>query len=536
MLKWLAQSVRKNLTNTDLIILVALSLVVLLMAWRLIGKNSVPFEDGAILMRYSKHFAEGHGIVWNIGEKPVDGATDFLFMALLAVLAKTGLSLEHAVIFTGVGSHLLTVWVLYFTLRATVKCSTWIALVSALVLIVGPGLNYVALYFGTPFFALWAVIAWSIAFRMVLGTDPHRTLSCWFGVACLLMALTRPEGVFLSLFMLLSLVTYYRISRIGASRETILWFVTIFVLLGGSYFLWHWHYFGYPLPNPYYKKGGGHLHFDSFSASTTNSAKYISIYGLVFFAGLLNRTTRARSLFVLTPLLLFASIWITMSNEMNHLRRFQYVILPLTCLSWPMILTALLDLPAVQRRLESRSMRMGLSLLALAMVGITSAIQARQVARDTRFRTSQDDNYDIALALKRYSQEGYTLATSEAGLLPLYSDWRTVDAWGLNDAWIAHHGGVTEEYLNRVAPEVIIFHAASDPRDPLHFSPDQYWGDVGYPWYSMSVVLSRYAVQHQYRLVGYKQGGDPAWYYYYFVKPDFKDSRAIAQQLARILK
>ncbi len=55
------------------------------------------------------------------------------------------------------------------------------------------------------------------------------------------------------------------------------------------------------------------------------------------------------------------------------------------------------------------------------------------------------------------------MATSEAGLLPLYSQWNAIDTWGLNDEWIAHHGEITADYLDRYKPELIIFHA--------HFSP-----------------------------------------------------------------
>src|SRR5271157_1860440 len=47
-----------------------------------------PYEDAAMLMRYSENLARGHGIVWNVGEKPVDGATDFLVMVLVAGLVK----------------------------------------------------------------------------------------------------------------------------------------------------------------------------------------------------------------------------------------------------------------------------------------------------------------------------------------------------------------------------------------------------------------------------------------------------------------
>ena len=45
-----------------------------------------PFEDAAMLMRYAENLAAGHGIVWNVGEAPVDGATDFLFMSSVAGL------------------------------------------------------------------------------------------------------------------------------------------------------------------------------------------------------------------------------------------------------------------------------------------------------------------------------------------------------------------------------------------------------------------------------------------------------------------
>ena len=49
----------------------------------------VPQEDAYILYRYSENLAGGHGIVWNVGETPTDGATDFLWMLVLAAWAFT---------------------------------------------------------------------------------------------------------------------------------------------------------------------------------------------------------------------------------------------------------------------------------------------------------------------------------------------------------------------------------------------------------------------------------------------------------------
>ncbi|TMC19368.1 MAG: hypothetical protein E6J33_05730, partial [Chloroflexi bacterium] len=76
-----------------------------------ISKN--PYEDAAMLMRYAQHLAQTGTIVWNIGARPVDGGTDFLFMLVLAAMVKVGLSVEIAARLTGIISHVLTVILVY---------------------------------------------------------------------------------------------------------------------------------------------------------------------------------------------------------------------------------------------------------------------------------------------------------------------------------------------------------------------------------------------------------------------------------------
>ena len=49
-----------------------------------------PFEDAAMVMRYANHLAQGAGIVWNVGDAPLDGATDFLFLLILGALRWLG--------------------------------------------------------------------------------------------------------------------------------------------------------------------------------------------------------------------------------------------------------------------------------------------------------------------------------------------------------------------------------------------------------------------------------------------------------------
>src|SRR5512147_306326 len=64
-----------------------------------------PEEDAAMLLRYAQHLAAGEGVVWNLGERPVDGATDFLFMLLVAALHRVGVPLETAARGVGLVAH-----------------------------------------------------------------------------------------------------------------------------------------------------------------------------------------------------------------------------------------------------------------------------------------------------------------------------------------------------------------------------------------------------------------------------------------------
>ena len=52
----------------------------------------VLFEDAMISMRYARHLADGHGLVWNIGEPPIEGFTNLLWVLWMSVAHKIGLS------------------------------------------------------------------------------------------------------------------------------------------------------------------------------------------------------------------------------------------------------------------------------------------------------------------------------------------------------------------------------------------------------------------------------------------------------------
>jgi hypothetical protein len=188
------------------LILTAIILVATFLPLTFINFEKIhPAEDAAMLMRYAVHLAEGYGIVWNKGEKPVDGATDFLFMGMTALLIKSGLTPEVAIrslIFT---AHLMSVLLIYLAGVLIFRVDHRIAFLASLLLVTSNGMFYVATCFGAPVFALFASAAWLCVMRMIL-VQSEWSWAVGYGFFSLLTGMTRPEGVILTFLMLIGLV------------------------------------------------------------------------------------------------------------------------------------------------------------------------------------------------------------------------------------------------------------------------------------------------------------------------------------------
>jgi len=497
-----------------------LFLFVALFAYSFVDFSITPFEDAAGLMRYAQHFAQGHGIVWNIGEKPVDGATDFLYMIVLGLFVKAGISLELATRSISFMAHLLTVWLVYLASRRLFGAYLLPAIISALYLAVGPGLYYTAVYFGTPFFALFASFTWYIALVIILNGENMRR-SCLFAASALIVSLIRPEGVILSGLILLSILY---IKGFRGARSTVLCYLGAFLFLGGFYFLWRWRYFGFPLPNPFYKKGGGHIYSDSFRESIRNTVGLSLPFLPAFISGLYFTKTIRLAIGFLLPVIGFSSAFILITNEMNFAARFQYALLPIILMSWwPLVL----PMKKYWHVTRWNGLKPGkkAALILLIMVVCVGTVDY-QYARCHR-KYNRDSKYDIAVMLAEYKDRHFSIATSETGILALYSGWRTLDTWGLNDQWIAHHGKITEEYLGLFEPHLIMFHEYSFPLDSSDYPLMKGFRKN---WFEMALVLKTYAEKNNYVLAA-AFGDTPYDIDYYYVRPDFPEASGIIKRI-----
>lgn len=415
---------------------------------------AAPFEDAAMIMRYADHLASGHGIRWNLGDPPVDGATDFLFMVAVAAIARLGAAVEVATRVLVLAAHLAAVALVYLRTRRS-GFGTGPAALAASFLAVGPGLAYAEAYFGTPFFAFWAALAWFFAIEF---RERGTTAAGWAcALASLGLGLTRPDGVLLAGLIFLGVAV--TVDRQAAAR-LLLAFALVFGTLGLGYFAWRWSYFGHPLPNPYYKKGGFHLWTGSLISSIRAVARFLLPLLPIYALAIRDARATREALFSALPIVGFTGVWILLSDEMNFLGRFQYAVVPIAAMSAPALIESVRAAWQVPpyRALELRA-RVGVAGLALAGGVVLPLLLFRPA-----LPAGQDARAVIGRALAPYADEGYTLATTEAGLLPLMSGWRAIDTWGLNDAEIAHSDeGITDAYLDANRPAIVLVHAAWSP-------------------------------------------------------------------------
>ncbi len=477
-----------------------------------------------MLLRYSQNVARGHGIVWNVGEHPVEGATDFLFMISIAGISwLTKASVNTAAAALLFVSQILSVFVMYAGLRRIYSAPRLVAAGLAVLLGTGLGFRFINTGFSPPFYSLFALLTWYVGLLCIQrGVTWQRAI--WFSIFALVTGLIRPDGVFLSIFMLCS--TLYGVRAMRA--PLVVSFGTIYALIGGAYFLWRVHYFGYPMPNPFYIKRASGIEGVLLKLSMRTAVEMLLPILPLAGLGLSSRAGRRQLIVWLITVVPFLSIWMFMSLDNDHFSRFQYVVVPLSLMSLGGIVTIWWK----NLQQENPAAATNIQTPAASALVLLFCFTIYYNMHLYRAPYSNLGAQQLAERLKPYAGKNYTMAVTEAGDLPLYSEWKTIDVIGLNDSYIAHHQGIiTNEYLDRYKPEVILYREIADSTKEA----DDQKKAIGKVLTTNKVALTGltlrdYAVAHGYVLAA-KWGATYADYHVYYVRPDFPDSDAIVSAI-----
>jgi arabinofuranosyltransferase len=221
-------------------------------AWWLAGLA----EDAFISFRFARHLASGAGLTWNAGAPPVEGYTNFLWVLLEAACLRAGLDLVVVMPLAGVALGAVTLALVFRTLYGRLGCHALTATFAVTLLAVaGPFAAWASSGMET---LLFTCLGW-LAFDAVLAAQ-SRPGALLAGAGWLILAsLTRPEGVLIAGLLLGGSFALRLAERRGPAPGDQAVVVFAYAGLFGAYWLWRWHYFGWPLPNTFYAKTGGGL-------------------------------------------------------------------------------------------------------------------------------------------------------------------------------------------------------------------------------------------------------------------------------------
>ncbi len=527
-----------------------------------------PSEDAYITYRYARNLAQGHGLVWNVGEDPVEGSTEFLWAVLLAGSSRlSGQPVEQTARALNLLVGMLAVLALAAASFAFSGRRLLPALLATLAFAAGPLSYHVRAGFATPLFTLLLLLSTVALYALAFLPQTHGWRRWSFVVlpaTGLLLGLTRPEGV---LFAALTLIAAFWLVH-GQERRGLLVKVLLWLVLPGAvYFVWRWRYFGYFLPNTFYVKNAGSLLHLRYFPDIYELFRFMSPLLLLVGAGLWLVRPRdgIKKLVVLAPAAIFPWSYLLIDQLQNLGKRFQYPVYPIFLFMAAVALGEMglrASLPALNRKtletwltglagaalflfapfvalergtlmvllagllaglrfLEGR--QLGVRGTRLALIFLTGSVALVIFMAQSSFRLANgfyptvfDDREIIGRALAPFADRGYTVVASEAGWIPYFSGWRAIDPFGLNDEYVTHHG-LDFDYLDAQHSDVIMYHQVKDPHPPR--------------WADMVALLQDYAEARGYVLAAIIQRKGPDDLHVYWVRADNPDAAALIRAI-----
>ena len=406
--------------------------------------NRFTQDDAFISLRYARNLAEGHGLVWNIGER-VEGYTNFLWVLLMTVPFLVGVEPVLFSYVAGLAIFAVSLVLFYRLSRLVFDCSG-LGLVALLVL--GTNYTFIAYATGGMETQLQACLFVASLYLTVGGMKSAE----WGTVRVLGLSLvlagavmTRMDSFILVAVTVPAVLCDLWQSAIPGRRKAalVLWLAVPFGIVVGGWLVWKLSYYGDIFPNTFYAKGGS-------PELLAHGVKYLYLfcrsYLLMVFPVLLltclSRLVQSAQREALLPAVMLVGLWVCYIVAVGgDFMEFRFIV-PIL----PAIVILLVWLACVH--IQQPTVSVGLLLLIL----LGSAHHARTFHWDGSIETvrmlrgrleSPERDWDgVGRRLGEVfdHSKSVTIAVTAAGAIPFYSSLPSVDMMGLNDRWVARHG------------------------------------------------------------------------------------------------
>ncbi len=245
--------------------------------WNRLGRPRTGIDDADITLVYARHLSAGHGFVYNVGGERVEGASSPLWTFLAAAVSRLTAVPEPILAVASVLAVSLALATLMHVVSEQVRADDP-ASPSAKVRGALAGTAVLLWSLAAPEFTAWTCLSlmetglWcaelvtATAILLVWVSRPVRNARSPRALAFLTVAivLTRPEGVLVSLLLLLLAACVELITREKASRalDQLRPAVVATVVTVAASTVIRLLYFGVPLPNAFYAKIGGDVGYE----------------------------------------------------------------------------------------------------------------------------------------------------------------------------------------------------------------------------------------------------------------------------------
>lgn len=434
-------------------------------------------DDAFIGFRYSENMANGYGTVFNIGEKPVEGYSNFLWIMIGAAFVKMGFSAMIASKFMGIFFSLINIPILY-KLSYRMLGNKFYASLPPLLLSVIPA------------YAFWAVAGLEtilyitlLLISVLFFLEKKYLLSSLFFV---LLSLTRPEGAVV--FAVLSLLMLYK-NKTAKARLFSAGFVKWIVVFAGiyvPYFIWRFLYFGYPLPNSFYFKSG----VSSLSSIwwAYSFLAYIFPFAIFGVYGILKQKTSGEKKFLLALVALLVALTFLYKPIQGYPYRFLLPALPFILIfaadGIKQFLQSLGQTDISFGR-QSGNIRKYLALAVVVFLFIYPLVNAREYKAyaDKFYNGYERAHNKLGKWLSENFNQTATLVMADIGAAPYYAKMRTIDIVGVTDTYITHHAqepGYAKYILDQNPDIIVLLSGSTNIFRPLWDYSDKIYNDTDF--------------------------------------------------------
>ncbi len=445
--------------------LAGVSFLFLAWQWRFV------LDDAFISFRYAEHLAQGLGLVWNPGDAPIEGYSNFLWVLLMGLGARSGLTTVFSSQLLGLICFGLSLPLLWRLAHRVTNSIPWAL---GVVLLVGGNASTLAFATSGLATALQSCLI-LLAFNLALAPPGGggKVSSTLLSLTLAAALLTRPDS---GLALILILPAWNHLARHPRSARMTarLLLVAPVILIVAAWLTWKMKLYGGIVPLP------GQLKVSGFP-SLVHGLHYLIVatlsYGLFLLTPLLPMAWLQRGVIPKLPpwpIFAFASSWllylIWVGGDFMEFRMLVPVLPYLALILAWLIRWTLPAWPRVQAGLVLLlllgSLHHALSFGRIHFARGIESVSQLQAHIDAPARNWRGIGITLGNAL---GDGDVCIATTAAGAIPFYSELTTIDMLGLNDLEVAREGVdfgtrsghrriATLDQLNRRGTHLVIGH------------------------------------------------------------------------------